>query len=314
MSSYFPVILIPQSIKEALASQLPPVPVFKEPLPQQPGAPPRKLNTPVVAVQTAVAVPVIPVAAKWTSIPEWVLFLAAFGAIATSVWRQLKSYPQRKQEHDRKAKDYPRKLEDYERKKLQHSEKVKAANDPKRIAEFRYKLIREILRKTISHDGNGSTARKGASEARFKSHLNNYFSSKIKDNLTLKISDDYKYPYTPDFAYIDNSLNLHIDIEIDEPYVYRTGQPTHFHEASKDNNRNNFFLARKWIVIRFSEEQVVRHPKKCCKTIAQVISDITGNRNILNQFANIPDLQMMKHWSETEAMKMATSNYRDKYL
>ena len=45
----------------------------------------------------------------------------------------------------------------------------------------------------------------------------------------------------------------------------------------KDNQRNQFFLEKNWVVIRFSELQVVKYPDSCCKAIARIISQITGD-------------------------------------
>ena len=119
--------------------------------------------------------------------------------------------------------------------------------------------------------------------------------------------------YTPDFAYIDERLNLHIDIEIDEPYVYHSGKPTHYLYAGKDRKRNDFFNDRGWIVIRFSEEQVARYPHSCCKTIARQIAEITRETSILNRFDNISDLQQQRQWTEAEAREMAERRIRDRY-
>ena len=41
---------------------------------------------------------------------------------------------------------------------------------------------------------------------------------------------------------------------------------------------------------RFSEEQVVRWPRSCCKAIALVLAQVTGDGSMLNQFAYAPDL------------------------
>lgn len=310
--SQYPVILIPTAV-EKVKSAKPPEPIFTEPLPQQPGAEPEKLNTTVIAVEATVAtVPSVAIASQGGTVPGLLLFLAAVGAIATQAWHQITTYPQRKQEHEREVANYPKKLKNYEIKKRQHEEKIKVSQSPEKVADFRYKLLMQILSQTVPHDGNGSRATRGPAEALFGNHLNRYFSGKIHQGLTLKIPD-FDYPYTPDFAYIDKGLNLYIDIEIDEPYVYHTGAPTHFVGAWKDSNRNRFFLAKQWIVIRFSEEQVICYPQSCCKTIAQVIAQVTESNSILNQFASLTDLQPMKQWTEAEAIDMAAKKVRDNY-
>lgn len=308
--SQYPIILIPGGI-ERTKSALPPVPIPPDP-PRHPGTKPQKVNNTLIIVETAVAIPTIPVVSQLTSIPGWLLFLVAAGAIAGHVWDQITTYPQRKQKHDHEVESYPKKLKDYEIKKHQHQEEVKASQSPERVAEFRYKVLLQILSQTVPHDGNGSGARRGEAEALFGNYLSRYFSGKIHKGLTLKIPD-FDYPYTPDFAYIDKELNLYIDIEIDEPYVYPTGAPTHFVGAWKDSKRNRFFLAKQWIVIRFSEEQVICYPQSCCKTIVQVIAQVTENNSILNQFASFTDLQLMKQWTESEAIDMAAKRVRNNY-
>jgi hypothetical protein len=311
--SQYPIILIPGEIKKVKSAQ-PPKPIFTEPLPQQPGAEPKKLNTTVIAVESTVAtVPSVAIASQQGgTVPGLLLFLAAAGAIATQAWQQITTYPKRKQKHDNEVADYTNNFQRYEQKKRKHEEEVKASQSPERVAEFRYRLLLQILTQTVPHDGNGSIATRGQAEAQFGNHLSRYFPGKIHKGVTLKIPD-FEHPYTPDFAYIDKGLNLHIDIEIDEPYVYRTSAPTHYLGYWKDDKRNRFFLAKNWIVIRFAEEQIVRWPQSCCKTVAQVVAQVTENNSILHQFASFPELQPMKQWTEAEAMQMAKGSYRDKY-
>ena len=142
--------------------------------------------------------------------------------------------------------------------------------------------------------------------------MSQYFPNNIYSGLTLKIPN-FDHPYTPNFAYINSSLKLHIDIELDEPYAHNIKEPTHYLGAWKDNNRNDFFLDKGWLVIRFSEEQASRHPKSCCKTIASVIAQVLGDDSVLNQFVNVPNLRTMQQWTQSEAEDMAASNYRNKY-
>lgn len=310
--SHYPIVLIPSRIQQ-VKSELPPVPSFNIPLPQQPEEEPKKVNTTVIAVEaTAVTIPSIAITSQGATAPGLLLFLAGAGAIAAQAWRQIKTYPKRKQKHRREITVYREKLEEYDTKKRQHEREVRASQSPERVVEFQYKLLLDILRRTVPHDGNGSNATSGRCECMFGGYLRRYFPDKIYTKLTLKIPN-FDYPYTPDFAYIDERFNLHIDIEIDEPYVYHSGQPTHFLYAWKDERRNDFFNDRGWIVIRFSEEQIARYPDSCCKTIAQVIAQTIKNESILNRFANIPDLQTQRQWTETEAIEMAEKRIRDKY-
>jgi very-short-patch-repair endonuclease len=313
--SHYPVILIPSQIQR-VRSELPPKPSFPVlSQPQQPGEEPKKINNTVIGIEAvAVTIPSITMTSQGATAPGLLLFLAGVGAIAAQAWRQITTYPKRKQKHRREVTVYREKLEENDRKKSLHEREARASRSSERVIEFQYKLLLDILKRTIPHDGNGSNHPSGATEAKFENYLNKYFPNKIQTKLKVQ-NPDYSegYHYTPDFAYIDERLNLHIDIEIDEPYVYHSGKPTHCLDADKDRKRNSFFNNRGWIVIRFSEEQVIRYPHSCCQTIAQTLAQVTGDRLILNRFVNIPDLQQQRQWTEVEAEEMAERRTRNKY-
>lgn len=312
--SHFPLVLIPSAIQQAKLAR-PPISSFTEARSQQPGAKPQKLNNTLIAVEVALS---IIISAAVTSGGGtglgFLSFLTAAGAIAFQTWQQITTYPQRKRHHQREVNDYSKTRENYERKKLQHEEESRISQSPERIAEFQYKLLREALSRTIPHDGSGSLSKTGASEARFSNYLERYFLDKIQTRLKVQNpSYDEGYHYTPDFAYIDRYSNLYIDIEVDEPYN-RSGAPIHYVGLTKQQVRDGHFLHRGWLVIRFSEEQVVCHAQSCCKTIAQAIAQVLGDTSVLNQFANVPDLPRMRQWTQSEAEGMAARGYRGEYL
>ncbi len=294
--SEFPIILIPSNI-EQVKSRLPTLP--PSPLvPSPPGREPEKVNTSVIAVESvSVTIPSVTLAAQeGYLIPAALFFLASLAAIAAQTWRQITTYPKRKKQHQQKFINYTKELKDYQKKKLKHEEEIKI-----KIADFQYKLLLEILTQTQAHDGINSKARRGWSEQKFLAKLAEYFPKMIYAGLTLNIPN-YQYPYTPDFVYIDKEINLYIDIEIDEPYAHNNRQATHYLGSPKDRRRNEFFLEKNWIIIRFSEEQVVTAPESCCKTIAEIIFNLTGNSSILNDFIHVPDIQRTKQWTELEAI------------
>lgn len=53
-----------------------------------------------------------------------------------------------------------------------------------------------------------------------------------------------------------------------------------------------------WSVIRFSQIQIDKYPKNCCKLIAQLICAATGEQQYLSQFKNVGDLP--KHYLKFE--------------
>jgi hypothetical protein len=313
--SQFPIVLIPDSIRQTKTAR-PPVPSPPNlPVPKYPPDAPAKINITSIGVQSAIASVssfIIGNIANSNSVGT-LLLVSSFIAIALRAWQQFNNYPLRKKKHQKLIATYRRQKKEVEIQKQLHYERAEAIQTPEKIAEFQYKLLLEVLSRTIPHDENRSNAQEGYSEARFYSYLKRYFANNIHTRLTLKIPN-FDYPYSPDFAYIDNNINLYIDIEIDEPYDYKSKQPTHYLYSQKDERRNRFFIERGWTVIRFSEEQIVKYPESCCEIIAKTIADISREDSILSQFKKVIPMPKIKQWTYEEADEMAMKEYRKTYL
>jgi very-short-patch-repair endonuclease len=168
-----------------------------------------------------------------------------------------------------------------------------------------------ILQDNIMPHGKEATAQVGVSEAYFESYLKKYFRGLIYPGYEFKINDTYSY--SSDFTMI-LSNGLKLIIEIDEPYVGKTGSPHHCTDNDKDTNRDLFFLDGNWIVIRFSEFQVCAYPQECCYTIAQTIDRLNHNNDYSSQFKGIGALPFDRQWTSREAAAMAKKGYRREYL
>lgn len=153
----------------------------------------------------------------------------------------------------------------------------------------------------------------GASERAFGQVLEKFFPGRVKAQLRLPIPN-WDGAYSTDFTISFPELGVWIDVEIDEPYDYKTGKPTHCSDDERDRNRNSFFLNNNWIVVRFSEEQVVRYPASCCKEIALVIRRVTGIEKYVHDLAEATSLAISPMWTSRQAKKMAKAKVRDKYL
>jgi hypothetical protein len=153
----------------------------------------------------------------------------------------------------------------------------------------------------------------GASERAFGQVLETFFPGRVKAQLRLPIPN-WDGAYSTDFTISFPELGVWIDVEIDEPYDYKTGKPTHCSDDERDRNRNSFFLNNNWIVVRFSEEQVVRYPESCCKEIALVIRRVTGIEKYVHDLADATSLGISPMWTSRQALKMAKAKVRDKYL
>jgi hypothetical protein len=134
---------------------------------------------------------------------------------------------------------------------------------------------------------------------------------KILQNITLSIRNR-DYSYRPDLALFWQKHNLCIDIEIDEPYDIVSRKPIHY-MGSSDYLRNLYFVSQGWVVIRFSEKQVVENTADCIKYVAYILKKITGEL-IFETFIELYKPEYAQRWSYLQAEEYAIENYREKYL
>lgn len=71
---------------------------------------------------------------------------------------------------------------------------------------------------------------------------------------------------------------------------------------------------RNWVVIRFSELQVVKYPDACCKAIGRVICQITGDYRSLVKLQNVKNSLPHQQWKVKQAVYMAKAKFRNSYL
>jgi hypothetical protein len=123
----------------------------------------------------------------------------------------------------------------------------------------------------------------------------------------------YNKPYEPDIILFDKSLNLYIDIEIDEPYDGYFRYPTHCTnpevEIKQDDIRDLFFTESGWIVIRFTEKQVHSQSDECIDYIQNVLNSIY-NKN----FKTVIKCEREKQWDYNQCIQWQKIYYREKYL
>lgn len=153
--------------------------------------------------------------------------------------------------------------------------------------------------------------RQGRSETSFLPYLQEYFGGEVIHTECRIPVDDPRLNtswYYPDFIYQDAS-GLCIDIEIDEPYVLDTKKPIHYQGV--DDARNAYFLRKNWVVVRFTEEQVVRYPKQCCKELAELIFSLNERHYAAKFFRS---LIPMAQWSQPQALAQARADARNRYL
>lgn len=232
--------------------------------------------------------------------------------------RDIENYRIELSEFPSKEKEYASILNEIEK----ITEEVKILlNDSHKIFEFRTKYIKEKLLKprTLFEYQNHIV---GSTEREFENFLVKYFGSCIHKNKTLQIftSTTYDYDhgfefeeekaYVPDFIFKHDKSHLHIDIEIDEPYI--DDKPIHYHGNLHDTKRNEYFNKSGCLIIRFSEEQIKNNPNECCKEIAVHIHKLTGDNFYLNNLSGFDRIYKHKKWRKSDIPILIEKNYRTK--
>lgn len=214
----------------------------------------------------------------------------------------------------KKVDQYNKDLIKYEEEK----EKIKKMNDlalsKNEIENYRNRAIRSFSSKKYYHLKEVSyneIQRKGASERYFETYLKNNELFSVKTDI--KILNSSGLFFYPDFILIIRKSGIHIDLEIDEPYICNNGKPIHYenNSYSSDSDRNGFFINEGWIVMRFAEEQIFKSPDVCLKYIIQVIN----NLNELNSDdIEFPFEHQVPKWTKDQAHSWAFKRYRHSYV
>ena len=154
-----------------------------------------------------------------------------------------------------------------------------------------------------------------------KGYKENDFFNKIKQTLTdIEMTDNvhmvipnFNKPYEPDIVLFDKSLNLYIDIEIDEPYDGYYRYPTHYinpeDEVKQDNVRDLFFTESGWIVIRFTEKQVHCEAYACIDYIKNVLHSLYNRTFVSNV-----NCEKESQWDYNQCIQWQKIYYRENYL
>ena len=323
---FYPVILIPDSIRQFCEDN--PIPILEES-----ASPPRKLpltpRSPVsnnsrysLVIQLWIASVVVVILVNWlfgmSVMAFWSsIVCASVSAVATFSYLRFVDF-QRRDRYKQRLTEYQQQLSKYESYQLHRLQpKGKESEQYNYLLQERYKLLKKLLKKIVQPPAIQSKggAQQGVSEKQFFIYLCRYFS----DFYDFCMGGEFPIPstsfrYTADFILVHQPTGLAIDIEIDEPYDGRTGKPHHCVDRNKDSQRDRFFLERNWVVIRFSELQVVKYPDACCKAIARVISQITGDYRSLVKLQNVKDSLPHQQWKVKQAVYMAKTKFRNSYL
>jgi len=231
---------------------------------------------------------------------------------------ELNNYPDELKKH---AQD----VEKYRTDLINYQKDVDNINMPSNVLKYRRDELSKLLSKAkLPKTAYDKEIKKGVSENWFHNLLYDRFGDKICTDLCL---EDGNVKYCPDIVYWDENNSILIDIEIDEPYVGANGDPIHYiikekidtraqyyskNQISVDNDRNMFFIYKRWFIIRFAEEQIIRHNEKCLDFVSEFIGkiyNVEDPKEIL-----VDDNFFISKWTMEESIRMAYIKYRNNYL
>lgn len=212
-----------------------------------------------------------------------------------------------KKNHNQEIKNFEQKLIDYEHFVLNFNNYYKTSQ------EVRKTILLDLMKYSNPPEPYVNNYKKGASERIFKHFLMYYFKDLIlTDHIPVNYTKSKKKLFLPDFVLFIQELNIAIDVEIDEPYVESTNEPIHFFDC--DEKRDNIFQSFDWIVVRFTEKQVISNPIGCCIILAETINNIYPNFFIIEGISDKFNLIEEDFWTEEEAVYLASINYRKSYF
>lgn len=204
-----------------------------------------------------------------------------------------------KKSEEEYKKNYPIYLQNLKK----YNDLVSNVNSEKfqyRERQKRKTLIFENNRKQIFNNLeilDDNAIKKGISEEFFHRFLVRY------SDMTVYKSIKYSY-YYPDLILVKN--NVITILEIDEPYANETKEPIHFDNT--DKNRDDYFISNNFIIIRFTEEQILNFTEECLNIINEIFECCTELKSYSksDSFIKIETPKL----SYQEAFDLAYSNSR----
>lgn len=237
--------------------------------------------------------------------------------VVFGLWAWIDSFSERrvKEEYESQLQMWKKVKADFEAKRKEYLKLKQIQANEELDKELRYEMLIKDLKNTwqaeIAYQG-----KKGISENFFYQTLKKYYGESVRKDFVIQSFSGSK-PYQPDIILHLSKWNLWIDIEIDEPYDNTEYKPIHFIDdegISCDSYRDEYFLEKRWLVIKFAEEQVIKYPDSCCKYISGILSKHFRINDFEYKFSNIDSVPNIACWTENDAINMVKLKHRRTYL
>ncbi len=303
----FPVILIPPEVQRIALSK-PVVPEFNIELPSSPSLrQPRTIHIQEAIYLTMGLVVVVALVTVVANAKELGIILLIVGSIAIifRIRSQFQTYKRRYERHQATLERYLKKLEAYSHQEIKYQRDLAIAHAPERILEFRHDQFRKFFAK-LPPKTNGLALNNGSNNGSnlfgqvkptdeqategiiyyFGIALQQHLSGTLYQGMTLYIAS-IDYEWCPALTYIDPALNLHIAIEISLPSENAA-------ILMRNDLAARFLVDSGWIIIKFSQEQILQSSAECCKEFAKLLDRLSLDPSVLPSFRDTPELVPIK--------------------
>ncbi|OIP78994.1 MAG: hypothetical protein AUK48_00540 [Oscillatoriales cyanobacterium CG2_30_44_21] len=295
----FPIILIPPEVQR-IAQSKPPAPDFNIEVPSVPAyRQPKPIHIQEALTFTIALIAVVAVVTAFAKELGIIVLIVGSVAIIVRVRYQFQTYQRRYKKHQDTFQRYLAKLETYSHQEIQYQKDLAITHAPERIREFRQNQFKTFFAK-MQPNTNGvplkeidNPLNKDENGQEIEGVIY-YFGVTLQQSLSGTLYQRIKvyipsidYNWTPALVYVDLELNSHVAIEISSPSDNAA-------VMMRNDLAERFLVDSGWIIIKFTEEQVLQNPLECCKEFAKLLNRLSLDDSVLPKFADTPDLTVVK--------------------
>ncbi|MBD2102142.1 hypothetical protein [Leptolyngbya sp. FACHB-261] len=314
----YPLLLLSTAVAEALQSVPPPVPTYRSsPAPEKTKLQPVPKAQLAISAGAGLVVALLLYAVLLQFLGDSIALLGVALALGVSGTRLIQQFRYNRRvvalqrQYEWQLADY---LQQEDQARAEHREQTQdreaLLSDPRRLLAFRVGRLQPLFAEIqcLRAARLAQTRPNDAAESELLAQLQQEFPDRIHRGINLMI-EGLAVECLPKIAYIDPQLKLHIAVEIDRAFDFdpMTGacEPRNFIGGTR--NGEHILLDQNWVVLRFTQEQALNHPRSCAKTLAHTIASVTGDKQLFANFRTVPNLPVVPCWTAEQAMSMARS-------
>jgi hypothetical protein len=311
LSCFYPIIKYPLSIKEIIESPLIEASPIARPKIDLPLKRSFNLNDlPLVLVSPLVSFILI-----YGGLKNEIYFISIIGLILLIItFREIGQIINSDDIYKRKMNEFDTIMAPYYKREKEILVYRQNVSNQEWVFNKKKEKILSIFKNSTTPIYSHNNQKIGKSEVFFYNILKNKFGDKILRNSVIDFFETGR-AYIPDIIYTDTKNKIFIDIEIDEPYSFENKEPIHYLQNSvhSDEERDKYFLENYWLIIRFSEMQIIQNHSECINTIELVLKGIEDQYIVNKDILLNNRIQIHSCWNYLDAKKMALENFRNKY-